>query len=57
MKIKLIVIVILMIILKPNIILAENIYKEYKIGDKVTYNNMDFYVIEDSDKKKIMLRY
>lgn len=45
MKIKLIVIVILMIILKPNIILAENIYKEYKIGDKVTYNNMDFYVI------------
>lgn len=25
-------------------------YTPYKIGDKVTYNGMDFYVIQDSDK-------
>ena len=27
-------------------------YQEYKIGDKITYNDMDFYVIENSDVTK-----
>ena len=26
-------------------------YKVYKVGDKITYNGIDFYVIEDSDKE------
>jgi len=28
-----------------------NAYTEYKIGDKVTYNDIDFYVIKDSSSK------
>jgi len=29
-----------------------NAYTEYKIGDKVTYNDIEFYVIQDSDVKE-----
>lgn len=37
---------------KLEIVHAENIYKEYKIGDKIMYNGMNFYVIENSDSTK-----
>lgn len=50
-KIILIMALFLAIILRTNIIAAETVYKEYKIGDKITYNDMEFYVIDDSDEK------
>ena len=52
-KINFLILVILAFgILKIDIVFAENIYKEYKIGDKITYNDMDFYVIENSVSTK-----
>ena len=50
-KIILITIIGLMLILKLDIVFAEKIYSEYKVGDKITYNGMEFYVIDDSDEK------
>lgn len=39
-----------------NVIFISNVsaktYPEYKMGDKITYNDIDFYVIENSDSTK-----
>ena len=43
---------ILIILLSMSICNKISAYTEYKIGDVVTYNDIDFYVIKDSGVKE-----
>lgn len=44
----LIIILMFLCFLKIDIVKAEIVYEEYKVGDIITYNGMEFYVIEYS---------
>ena len=48
-KIKIMIVFVLTFMLGA--LYVKGINKSYKVGDKVTYNEVDYYVIEDSDEK------
>lgn len=50
-KILIVFVMVVLGIFKTDLVCAEKIYQEYKVGDAVTYNGIDFYVIKDSGEK------